>query len=405
MTKRSGLGDNFYIGGYDLSGDVGAVNTIADRTGLLDATGIDKSGRERMSGLASGEISFNSFFNDAAGQAHEALKGLVKTDRIAMWLKGDPAVPPVAISSSSVASPTVITTATDHGLTTGDTVLITGHTGSTPDINGYHTATVTAATTFTIPVNVTVGGTGGTVTLVFTSGKQSASMVAKQINYDPARTADMGLIATVQCLSNPDSASERGTGLQFTRAITAGKRHDTSATNGVGVDDGAQADPVTITSSSVANPTVITTAAAHGLTTGDIIVIAGHSGSTPDINGIWTVTVLTSVTFTIPVEVTTGGTGGTSTLISTRYGLSAYLQVFAFTGPSVTVTFKESSDDGVTDAYAAVTGGAFTAVTSAPGQEFIETSRTLVVERWLRVDTSGTFTVATFAVTYFRYKA
>jgi hypothetical protein len=70
----------------------------------------------------------------------------------------------VPITSSSVANPSVITTTVPHGLTTGDTVLISGHTGSTPSINGEQTATVTSTTTFTIPVNVTVGGTGGTLT-------------------------------------------------------------------------------------------------------------------------------------------------------------------------------------------------------------------------------------------------
>lgn len=70
----------------------------------------------------------------------------------------------VTITSSSVAKPTVITTATAHGLTTGDVVTIAGHSGSTPSINGEHTVTVTSTTQFTIPVNVTTGGTGGTVT-------------------------------------------------------------------------------------------------------------------------------------------------------------------------------------------------------------------------------------------------
>lgn len=67
----------------------------------------------------------------------------------------------VAITSSSVANPTVITTASPHGLTTNENVVISGHTGSTPSINGEHNVTVTGANTFTIPVNVTVGGTGG----------------------------------------------------------------------------------------------------------------------------------------------------------------------------------------------------------------------------------------------------
>lgn len=69
-----------------------------------------------------------------------------------------------------------------------------------------------------------------------------------------------------------------------------------------------------IISSSVANPTVITTTAAHGLVTGNKIIIAGHTGSTPAISGIYTVTVINSTTFTIPVNVTVGGTGGTWTI-------------------------------------------------------------------------------------------
>ncbi len=69
-----------------------------------------------------------------------------------------------AITSSSVANPTVITTTTPHGIKTGQTVTIEGHSGSTPPINGTHIATRTGASTLTIPVNVTVGGTGGTIT-------------------------------------------------------------------------------------------------------------------------------------------------------------------------------------------------------------------------------------------------
>ena len=71
--------------------------------------------------------------------------------------------------------------------------------------------------------------------------------------------------------------------------------------------------PVTITSSSVASPSNILCAAVHGLTTGDEVIISGHSGSVPDINGRHTVTVVDTTNFTIPVNVTTGGTGGTST--------------------------------------------------------------------------------------------
>jgi Putative phage tail protein len=75
----------------------------------------------------------------------------------------------INITSSSVANPSVITTTTPHGLPPtgwGDSpmVRISGHTGSTPDINGDHVVTYIDSTSFSIPVNVTTGGTGGTIT-------------------------------------------------------------------------------------------------------------------------------------------------------------------------------------------------------------------------------------------------
>jgi len=72
--------------------------------------------------------------------------------------------PSVAVTSSSVANPTVITTAANTFVST-DTVTIAGHVGSTPAVDGDRVATVTAPTTFTVPLNVSVGGTGGTARL------------------------------------------------------------------------------------------------------------------------------------------------------------------------------------------------------------------------------------------------
>jgi hypothetical protein len=67
------------------------------------------------------------------------------------------------ILTSSVAAASVITTQKPHGLTTGVPTTIAAHAGSTPAINGVQVPTVLTPTTFSIPVNVTVGGTGGTV--------------------------------------------------------------------------------------------------------------------------------------------------------------------------------------------------------------------------------------------------
>lgn len=72
----------------------------------------------------------------------------------------------VVIATSSAANPTVITTSAPHGLrsfeTGGDLTTIAGHAGSTPALNGVHEVTVIDATHFTVPVAVTVAGTGGT---------------------------------------------------------------------------------------------------------------------------------------------------------------------------------------------------------------------------------------------------
>lgn len=72
--------------------------------------------------------------------------------------------PTAAIVSSSVANPSVITTSAAHGFSTGDTVVISGHSGSTPSLNASHVITVITSTTFSVPVNVTAGGTGGKAT-------------------------------------------------------------------------------------------------------------------------------------------------------------------------------------------------------------------------------------------------
>jgi len=150
-------------------------------------------------------------------------------------------------------------------------------------------------------------------------GEMAAGLVAKQMNYDPTRSADGMLTIDAQTLGN-------GFGLDWGEQLTAGKRTDGGATNGASWDNGA----------------------------------------------------------------------------ATALGLAIYLQVFAFTGTSVTVAVQESSDNGVGDPFAAVTGGAFAAA-SAVGAQRIVTSLTLAVERYLRVVTTGTFTNAVFAVSASRY--
>ena len=73
------------------------------------------------------------------------------------------------------------------------------------------------------------------------------------------------------------------------------------------------------------------------------------------------------------------------------------MQVTAFSGTSVTVTIQHSDDNAAGDPYAAVTGGAFTAVT-AVGTQRVQTARNASVKRWLRINLAGTFTTVSLLV-------
>jgi hypothetical protein len=85
------------------------------------------------------------------------------------------------------------------------------------------------------------------------------------------------------------------------------------AVNAVVVAD-IPASPVAITYSTAALPSVITTAAAHGLASGQIVEIAGHLVNTA-VNGTWAVTVISTTTFSVPVAGSgIGGVSGTVTL-------------------------------------------------------------------------------------------
>ena len=88
MAKATGLGDLLFVDGYDLSGDVGAVQTISAPSNPLDVTGINKSALERIYGLADGLIEFSAFFNDAANQEHAVLKAKPAGNRIVSYFKG-----------------------------------------------------------------------------------------------------------------------------------------------------------------------------------------------------------------------------------------------------------------------------------------------------------------------------
>lgn len=92
MAKQSGLGQNLYVGGYDVSGDVGSLSTIAVPQKTIDVTGIDKAANERIGGQRDGTLEFMAFFNPetiAGGGsrdgAHKVFSALPTVDVPAMF--------------------------------------------------------------------------------------------------------------------------------------------------------------------------------------------------------------------------------------------------------------------------------------------------------------------------------
>lgn len=154
MPKESGLGDNLYVGSADLSGDVGAVQTLRGGRALLPLTGIDKSAMERTVGLKSGEIGFSSFWDTAAGQAHAILSALPSGDVIVTYFHGS------------------------------------------------------------------------------LLGNAAASLVAKQVNYDPDLGEDRSLVASIQALS-------QGVPLEWGKMLTTGKQTFAAAGSGTSIDYGS----------------------------------------------------------------------------------------------------------------------------------------------------------------------
>jgi hypothetical protein len=102
VTKTSGLGQNFYIGGYNLSGDVCAVSAVKGTVSVLDVTDISQSAYNRVAARRDGEITFNTWYDVAAGREHAILKTLPLTDTMVMYVTDVPALDAQAACLSAI---------------------------------------------------------------------------------------------------------------------------------------------------------------------------------------------------------------------------------------------------------------------------------------------------------------
>lgn len=123
------------------------------------------------------------------------------------------------ITTCTAASPTVITTATPHGLTQGDLVTIADNTSIVDST--YVVGTVGSATTFSIPVDVTTGapGAGGTVTK-FNAGQDSDLLRFTETAFlneggSFAPTSKIGKVTALAFLPVQDTSTGQGDLIAF----------------------------------------------------------------------------------------------------------------------------------------------------------------------------------------------
>jgi hypothetical protein len=88
MAKSTGLGDNFYIAGYNISGDTNSLSKISGAVAPIDVTDITQSAYGRLGGLRTGEIDFTVYMDPAAGASHVALSSLPTADALATYFRG-----------------------------------------------------------------------------------------------------------------------------------------------------------------------------------------------------------------------------------------------------------------------------------------------------------------------------
>lgn len=98
MGKQSGLGDRLLAGGFDISGDIQALDNIHGGPALGDFTDITQSAHERKGLLRDGGMGFTEFFD--AGNAHPVLSALPTTDEIMTYLRGTTLGNPTACLNS-----------------------------------------------------------------------------------------------------------------------------------------------------------------------------------------------------------------------------------------------------------------------------------------------------------------
>lgn len=89
MSKQTGLGDQLFVDGFDIGGDIASIGSLSTPRSTLPSTGITKSAFERLFGLTDAQGEFTSYWDDGTDQVFDALSGLPTANVHLMYLRGE----------------------------------------------------------------------------------------------------------------------------------------------------------------------------------------------------------------------------------------------------------------------------------------------------------------------------
>jgi len=125
MSKTTGIGERFYVNQYDLSGDVGALGTIASSRNQQDVTTLPNVAIARLGLLRDGHLAYTAFFDADTGQEHLVLRNLPQSG-LYTWCTG---------TTAGADTASLVANASDYTLNRGaDGSLVAT---PTADANGY----------------------------------------------------------------------------------------------------------------------------------------------------------------------------------------------------------------------------------------------------------------------------
>lgn len=362
MAKTTGLGDRFFLDGYDVSGDVGALSAVNQSRALIDTTGLDKFAHERLPGLGDSELSFNNYFNpadDSPGPQgiHDILKTLAN-NRYGLYFRGTSQGDRVAAIIAAHASYQL--QRNNDGALLG-TVQLMNAGGSLIEWGQALTAGKVTATGAT-----QLSGVSDPRYPLGSDGKLSAYLQV---------FAFAGTDVTFALQHSDYSAHNLSADDDAVLLVTNLLNNHTYVPNGAGIGSDPRIITVTVvdTSASITAGTVrIIGTDAFGVSQQEDVDIAGGAGTYSTTNRFKTVTSVV----TLNDVVTLGGSGDETV----KVGIAI-----------------------VSNSFSAITGGAFTQVTAAPGKRHIEADGPIKAFIRVVLTTSGGFSSATYAVAAKRY--